>query len=165
MQINMRIFTEEVTKAFQKLSVNVSGTTAQVKAAVISGAMLLRNAAAQKAPFITGTLKRSIHIGGHTKEPGSTEPFTPGQDKAQHGAEYSDIGGEFISSSVVQVEVGTNLVYAPRIEYGFSGKDKLGRTYNQPPHPYLRTAFDQEKDNVAREIDRVLDQLIRQAGF
>jgi len=63
----------------------------------------------------------------------------------------------------VKVETGTNLIYAPRVEYGFSGKDKLGRVYNQPPNPYLRSAFDQEKDAAIREIDKTLDILIKRS--
>jgi len=39
------------------------------------------------------------------------------------------------------VVVGTNLVYARRVEFGFVGKDKLGRRYNQAARPYLYPAF------------------------
>lgn len=42
---------------------------------------------------------------------------------------------------------GTNLEYARRIEFGFVGKDILGRTYNQAAKPYLYPAFfDRGKD-------------------
>lgn len=50
--------------------------------------------------------------------------------------------------------VGTDVVYARRIEYGFSGPDSLGRVYHQPPQPYMRPAYDEEGDHagdVARE--------------
>jgi len=170
MQINMRIFTEEVTKAFQKLSVNVSGTSKQVINAVLSGCLLLVNAAGHKAPKRTRTLERSIHIGGHTQ-------LSPHFDSSKG---YSDIGGAVTTDNLVKREVGTNLIYAGVQEFGatihaknkpylvFKTKDGTWHSVKSvvvPPHPYLRPAFDQEKDNVAREIDRVLDQLIRQAGF
>ena len=40
-------------------------------------------------------------------------------------------------------EVGTNAVQGRRLEYGFHGTDSLGRTYNQPPFPHARPAFDE----------------------
>jgi len=43
----------------------------------------------------------------------------------------------------VTVGVGSNIVYANRIEYGFVGADSLGRFYNQPPKAFLRPAFDE----------------------
>lgn len=33
--------------------------------------------------------------------------------------------------------------YAARLEYGFSGIDSIGRTYNQPPFPHWTPARDQ----------------------
>lgn len=41
--------------------------------------------------------------------------------------------------------VGTNVEYAPRIELGYTGTDSLGRTYAQPPHPFLRPAAEAAK--------------------
>ena len=171
MEFRAKIFGhEEVIRSFSKLGSSVVGTAQQMKTAVLAGAMLLRNRAAELAPYLTGTLRRSIHVGGH----GNLTPgFSPGQ-------EYSDIGGEIISEDGVQMEVGTNLIYAGVQEFGatihaknkpylvFKTKDGTWHSVKSvvvPPHPYLRPAFDQEKENVAREIDRVLDQLIRQAGF
>ena len=37
--------------------------------------------------------------------------------------------------------VGSNVVYARRMELGFVGTDSLGRKYNQGPRPYLRPAL------------------------
>ena len=37
--------------------------------------------------------------------------------------------------------VGSNVVYARRIELGFRGYDRLGRYYDQRPRPYLRSAL------------------------
>lgn len=39
--------------------------------------------------------------------------------------------------------VGTDVKYAARIEFGFSGKDSLGREYNQAAQPFLRPAVAQ----------------------
>lgn len=120
----------------------VSGRQAEL--ALVAGALLIQNAAKTDAPYLTGTLRRSIHIGGHTFEGGE-------------GA--GDIG----MNTSQQVAVGTNLPYARRIELGFSGTDALGRTYNQPPRSYLRKALDEQRDAAIRETADAFRDLIRSA--
>lgn len=61
----------------------------------------------------------------------------------------------------VVYKVGTDLEYAARIEFGFTGPDSLGRVYNQAPHPYLRPAFDENRAKATAEIGRVLGQKIK----
>jgi hypothetical protein len=39
--------------------------------------------------------------------------------------------------------VGPTMIYARRIELGFSGPDSLGRVYHQPPRPYVRPAYEE----------------------
>lgn len=39
------------------------------------------------------------------------------------------------------VKIGTTVVYAPRVEFGFTGTDSLGREYNQPAKSFLRSAL------------------------
>lgn len=34
---------------------------------------------------------------------------------------------------------GSNVEYGPRLEHGFVGTDRAGRTYNQGPRPHWRT--------------------------
>jgi hypothetical protein len=41
----------------------------------------------------------------------------------------------------LSVRIGSNVVYARRVELGFSGKDSKGRTFNQPPKSYLRAGL------------------------
>jgi HK97 gp10 family phage protein len=77
------------------------------------------------APYDTGTLRRSIHV----------EP-TSGIIKDSQGRSY--------------VVVGTDVVYARRQEYGFADKDKLGRVYNQPAHPYFRPPLDTNFDKYQK---------------
>jgi hypothetical protein len=43
---------------------------------------------------------------------------------------------------------------ARRIERGFQGKDSLGRSFNQPPFPYLRPAAEIEYPKLAGRIKR-----------
>lgn len=37
--------------------------------------------------------------------------------------------------------LGTDLPYGRRLEFGFSGTDSLGRSYNQPPFPHVQPAL------------------------
>lgn len=46
-----------------------------------------------------------------------------------------------IESGSVTAEVGTSAPQGPRLEYGFTGVDALGRHYNQPPYPHARPAL------------------------
>lgn len=123
--------------------------------ATVAGALLVANRAKELAAYRTGTLRRSIHVGGHSDvtpdfAQGSTEP----------GVEYHDIGGATRGRDHAEVLVGTDVPYGPRIEYGFAGQDKLGRTYHQAPRPYLRPAFDETRDAVVDEVgEAVKDQL------
>ena len=122
-------------------------------AAVLSGAGILRDRAKQLAPFLTITLKRSIHVGGDTG-------FTPGEG-------YDDIGGQVTTPGGARVEVGTNLVYAAIQEFGGTIKRVSTRgkqyTIQIPPTAYLRGAFLEKKPDVIQEIDLALDAMIRDA--
>ena len=68
-----------------------------------------------------------------------------------------------MSAQKVNIRVGTDLEYAARIEYGFSGADSRGRHYNQPPKPYLRPAFDEHKNAAVKEVGAALKILIEKA--
>lgn len=46
--------------------------------------------------------------------------------------------------------VGTNLPYAKRLEYGFAGKDSLGRAYDQSAQPHFRPTLDTNMDKYKR---------------
>lgn len=61
------------------------------------------------------------------------------------------------------VAVGSNLVYARRIELGFSGTDSLGRAFDQPPQPYLRPAFDANRDRMIEAIGAAVAVMIAKA--
>ncbi len=44
------------------------------------------------------------------------------------------------------------VAYSRRIELGFQGKDKLGRSFGQPAYPYLAPGASAEYPNLARRI-------------
>ena len=95
-------------------------------AAVRSGGLLVEADAKRRAPYRTGTLRRSLHT------------------------EVEASGGK------AEASVGTDVIYAARLEFGFQGKDALGREYHQPPRPYLRPALDENMDAAAQEIGDAL---------
>lgn len=64
----------------------------------------------------------------------------------------------------LEAAVGTDVVYARRVEYGFNGPDALGRVYHQPPRPYMRPAFDENKDKAADVARAAIIDVIDAAG-
>ena len=100
-------------------------------AALEAGALHIQNEAKAQAPYRTGTLRRSLH----------TERVS-------------------VPGAIAAVAVGTDVPYARRIEYGFSGADSRGRVYHQPPRPYLRPAFDARRAAAVAEVQRVLAKLV-----
>ena len=63
----------------------------------------------------------------------------------------------------MEVLIGTDVPYAARLEYGYVGPDSLGRTFHQPARPYLRPAFDNNKDAAIREVGEALADLLEKA--
>lgn len=47
---------------------------------------------------------------------------------------------DLVGIALFMAEVGTDLPYAKRLEFGFMDTDSLGRRYNQAPRPYLLPA-------------------------
>ena len=111
----------------------------------------VQNAAAQKAPVLTRTLARSIHI--ETLEKG----------------EYK-----------VELAVGTDVIYAAIQEFGGvvkpktakalhwvdreSGEDRFAGSVTIPAHPYLRPAWDENKNAMIEKIKSTLTALIKAAA-
>jgi HK97 gp10 family phage protein len=102
-----------------------------IQEAVKAGCLIIQLPAIRKAPYRSGTLRRSITIEVQTKD------------------------------NIVIGKIGTNVEYAPRLEFGFAGTDKLGRTYNQAAKPFLRPAFDNYKQAALNEISDILSGLIK----
>lgn len=143
----------EVRRALERMGRGAAGRT--LESALVGGAVVVQTRAKQNAHVVTGTLRRSIHIGGHTD-------LAAGFDESQG---YGDIGGNESDGEHAIVYVGTDLAYAAREEYGFVGADSLGRVYNQPAHPYLEPAFVESEDEATREVEAALYELIlRDAG-
>lgn len=139
------------TRSFTHLGENMNGR--KIMPAVISGGLLIINRAKELIRKKTGNAMRSLHIGGYSH---LSSGFNPSEG-------YDDIGGNVENDNEAKIEAGTNIVYGPRLEFGFTGKDSLGRMYNQPPYPYLRPAFDEKQDACIQEVSDALDILIAEA--
>lgn len=113
--------TPEMKAKLQKLAAAVGKKGSRV--AVRAGALVVLNSAKEKAPYRTGTLRRSLEM---EDGPGDTE-----------------------------VTVGTDLEYAPYVEFGTS---RMGA------QPFLRPAFDENQDEVYREIGDALEDLLAHAA-
>ena len=59
--------------------------------------------------------------------------------------------------------VSTNLIQGPRLEYGFTGEDTLGRAYRQPPYPHWRPAIFLAHAVFDRELARAFASTRRTA--
>jgi HK97 gp10 family phage protein len=95
----------------------------QLAAALRAGGLVIEVPAKIKAPVLTGNLRRSIH----------TETAVSGSNEAE-------------------ARVGTNVEYAPHVEFG---------TSKQRAQPHLRPAYDENKNAAVDEIAAVLEELTR----
>jgi len=114
--------------------------------AVVSGGLLIQNEAKRRAPWLTGNLRRSLHIGGH-------QDLNPGGEgviaRTGAGLPQPEIGPHSAA-----IYIGTDVIYAPTQEFG---RDAI------PAQPYLRPAFDTQKAAAVQEIGEALVDLIRAA--
>ena len=98
--------------------------------ALEAGALIIQNGAKYRVLVDTHDLQRSIHYEADEETP-----------------------------TRVIVVVGPTVPYGRRIELGYSDTDSKGRTYNQPPHPYLRPAYEENKNKVEQEVIDVFELL------
>jgi HK97 gp10 family phage protein len=135
---------EELRSKLQSLTAAVQGQV--LAAAVMSGAQVIQNAAKEKAPYRTGTLKRSIH---------------------------SEI--EASDATRATAIIGTDVPYGAQVEFGGTitpkkkkllhwvdadGQDHFAKSVTQVARPYLRPAFDEKSDDAAVEVGNALRQAI-----
>lgn len=114
--------------------------------ALVAGGLIIQNDAKRRAPYRTGNLRRSIHIGGHA-------------DLATDRGEIVDQTGSPVPPPETWpggggIYIGTDVEYAAPVEYG------AGR---RPPQPYLRPAIDTNGDAVRTEVAEALRDLLRAA--
>jgi len=98
------------------------------KALTVIGAQAVTNVAQrirQNGSIVSSNLINSITYATNKEQPAPSS----GKGQALKAAELQG------------VKIGTTVVYAPRVEFGFVGTDSLGRKYNQPAKSFLRSAL------------------------
>lgn len=153
---------ESLSNKLQALRGVARGQT--LERALTAGALIIQNAAKENAPHRSGTLRRSIHIGGH-------EDLNPDGIGGQ-------VPGPEVAPTAVSVYVGTDLEYAAMQEFGGTivprnaarlhftladGTEVFARRVTIPAHPYLRPAMDENQHEVTREVAAALRDLLRAA--
>jgi hypothetical protein len=94
--------------------------------------------------IIRDTIKKSINVGGQARDTrgrfASGSRSFPGQPpRKQSGMLFRSITTKVVvGGGTVTGHVGSNMAYARRLELGFTGRDSLGRIYDQKPRPYMR---------------------------
>lgn len=140
----------------QMRAIGKAASGEKLEVAVVSGGLLVANRWKELARYLTGTARRSIHVGGHTD---LTPDFAQG---AAAGEEpFHDIGRGEVRADYAEALIGSDLPYMARLEYGFVGRDKLGRYYNQPGDGAARQAYDETRDDVVVEIGEALEDQLR----
>jgi len=119
--------------------------------ALLGGALEIVNPAKENAPYKTGNLRRSIHVGGYGAAGGlGQEP-----DGGSGPTTGADIGGRQSTATSATVLVGTNVDYAKPIEYG-AGK--------RAARPFLRPALDEHREDALGAMGVALHAQIRAAA-
>lgn len=115
--------------------------------ALVAGGLVIQNEGKRNAPYLTGNLRRSIHIGGH-------EDLNPeGGDVVQRTGE--PVPSPEISGNNAAIYIGTDVEYALPVEYG---------TEIRPAQPYMRPAIDTTRSEVVREVAGALRDLVNAAA-
>jgi HK97 gp10 family phage protein len=129
------------------LRVQYMKTAAQtgLKLGVSEAAGLIEQEAKALVPVDTGNLQDAIHTENTIDEPETQEQtVTPAYDADN--------------------KWGFDPAYARRIEFGFVGPDSLGRVFHQAAQPYMRPAYETQKqpaidaikNGILQELDAVV---------
>lgn len=86
---------------------------------------------------VTG-LEAATQLGATTVK--SYQGGRPGPRAITGDFRRATIGETQVSGNQAAGQIGNNSAQALRLEYGFRGRDRLGRNYNQPPYPSFTPA-------------------------
>ena len=138
--------TQELLAKFEKIKADMYKGFG---AALLAGAFPVSNAAKDNAPYLTGNLRRSYHIGTKTKD--ITKP--QGSDGAAQPVDMGAVGtvAETLrKTGKAEILVGTDVVYA------------LVQEFLHKPH--LRPALDNNRKEVDDEVKRAVKMVIDKAA-
>lgn len=96
----------------------------------------------------TRTTTGGARVGLDPSRPGEPPHVLSGRLRASITTETEVVKEE----KAVYGRVGTDVEYAARLELGFVGTDRLGRTINQRERPFLRRALAESAADVSRYL-------------
>lgn len=132
-----------------KLAAMGRDVSKDLQTATVAGALVIQNLAKEKAVYVTGNMRRSIHIGGHEEHaPDSRDIVQRGQERVPQPQ---------VSGDEVTVFVGTDVEYAPAVEFG---DEETGRAAK----PFMRPAYDEGREDAMQEVGAALADIIRAAA-
>lgn len=107
---------------------------------------------------VTGRLMGSLTLATSTGKRAGYQPPRSSRKGSSSPAGFDDTVKvpKTESKNDFKVVVGTNVIYARRVEFGFVGRDSLGRNYNQAGKPYLYPAFFAYENDLTDEIVKEL---------
>lgn len=127
----------------------------ELRLAVPAAAELIAEEARTIVPVDTGRLRDAIHV-----EPSSSGGFSQVVDRDEK--QVVVVSPAYPSLN----EYNFSPPYARRIEFGFMGTDKLGRTYHQAAQPFMRPAADAKKEDAKALIkEQMFEALAAASGF
>lgn len=77
----------------------------------------------------------------------------PGPRVITGGHRGSISGDHAVQGDSVVGQIGANSAQAARLEYGFVGRDSLGRNYNQAPYPYFQPSVPEVTSAIVSEVE------------
>ena len=113
-------------------------------------------------------VKESLNLG--KSPPPSKAPAGPYKMTGTLGRSFqiNDTNSVFDQSKAVgsnpQVKVGTSIVYAPRLEFGFQGTDSKGRKIRQQPRPFMRNTLAFGRQTIVEIAKRKASQAFTKAA-
>jgi HK97 gp10 family phage protein len=116
--------------------------------ALMAGGLPIQNAAKQKAPKLTGTLSRSIHMEA-TDKPGTLAAIKIGTDVKY--AAIHEFGGIIVPKD------------AKMLHFFIGNEEIFAKSVHMPARPYLRPAMDEQKGAAARDTAAALRTLLKDA--
>lgn len=109
-------------------------------------------------------IRRNASTGSH--KPGA--PHIPGTGPGPNVAtgdyrrSWAVQTGRDATGAVVAL-VSTRSPQGPRLEYGFTDVDSLGRRYAQPPYPHVRPAVEQYRPRFEADMAAALARAVRRS--
>ena len=105
-------------------------------------------------------IKKSLNV----SNAGSDQPSQPGEPPRfvstalRNGitALESVVKGLFVVGTVASSQI-----YGPRLEFGFVGRDSLGRNYSQAARPFMRPGLQRNKKRIFAVVARVVRAAMR----